>query len=328
MERSLLQLADMATPMAIRVAATLRIADRAGPDGSTSDQLADETAVPAPALRRLLDHLVTVGVFDRDAPSGRYRPTDLAAQMRQDAPEGVLPLLDIEQAGGRAELAFVELLHTIRTNQAGYSRHFGRDFWSDLDVDPALRRSFDEQMTWRFQRQAPQIAANYDWGRFGTILDVGGGNGTLLDAILTAHPTVHGTVLDLAPSARAATERFTAAGLDGRADAVAGSFFDPLPGGFGAYLVCDIVHDWDDDHARAILRRCREAAAVSATVVLIEPIRGTDTTTGIDLFMLMCFGGGDRSVDELTALANDSGLQVQSQQRVSDGRAALELTAT
>jgi 2,7-dihydroxy-5-methyl-1-naphthoate 7-O-methyltransferase len=328
MERSVLQLADMATPMAIRVAATLGLVDRAGPDGATGEQLAEETGVASPALRRLLDHLVTVGVLDFDASSGRFRPTDLGAQMREGAPQGVLPLLDISRAGGRAELAFVELLHSIQTNEASYSRHFGRDFWSDLDADPQLRRSFDEQMTWRFQRQAPQIAAGYDWNRFGRILDVGGGNGTLLQAILTAHPTVHGEVLDLAPSAQAATERFTAAGLDTRARAVAGSFFDPLPTGFDAYLVCDIVHDWDDIHARAILERCREAAREWATVVLIEPIRGQDTTTGIDLFMLMCFGGGDRTIDELTALAADSGLRLRSHQRVSEGRTALELSAS
>ncbi len=312
--------------MAIRVAATLGLADRAGPDGATCEQLADQAGVVAPALRRLLDHLVAVGVFELDPPSGRYRPSELGAQMRQDEPRGVLPLLDINRAGGRAELAFVELLHSIRTNEAGYSRHFGRDFWSDLDADPQLRRSFDEQMTWRFRRQAPQIAAGYDWSRFGRILDVGGGNGTLLQAILAAHPTVHGEVLDLAPSAQAAAERFAAAGLDTRAHASAGSFFDPLPTGFDAYLVCDILHDWDDHHARAILDRCREAAGESASVVLIEPIRGQDTATGIDLFMLMCFGGGDRTIDELAALARASGLRLRSQQRVSDGRAALELT--
>lgn len=328
MERSVLQLADMATPMAIRVAATLRLADRAGPDGATCDHLAAATATPAPALRRLLDHLVTVGVFDLDASSGRYRPTDLGTQMREDAPDGALRLLDIHRAGGRAELAFVELLHSIQTNQAAYSRRFGRDFWSDLDADPQLRQSFDEQMTWRFQRQAPQIAAGYNWSRFPRILDIGGGNGTLLQAILSAHPTVHGQVLDLAPSARAAAERFAAAGLNTRAQAAAGSFFDPLPTGFDAYLICDIVHDWDDHHARAILERCREAAGTSATVVLIEPIRGQDTTTGIDLFMLMCFGGGERTVDELTTLAAHSGLRLRAHQRISDGRTALELTAS
>lgn len=329
MERSVLQLADMATPMAIRVAATLRLVDLAGPNGTTCEQLATTAEVKASALQRLLDHLVTVDVFALDPSSGRFRPTDLGAQLSQDAPDGgVLPLLDIGRAGGRAELAFVELLHSVRTGEAGYARHFGRDFWSDLDVEPRLRRSFDEQMTWRFQHQASQVAAGYDWSRFERILDVGGGNGTLLRAILEAHPMLRGELIDREPSARAASERFSAAGLDGRARAVAGDFFDPLPTGFDAYLLCDIVHDWDDDGARTILERCREAAGESAPVVLVEPIRGQDTTTATDLFMLMCFGGGDRTIDELTALAAASGLEVHSHRRVSDGRVALELTAS
>ena len=324
MTSSVWDLADLATPMAIRTAATLGLADYAGPDGATADRLAAATATSAPALRRLLDHLVAVGVFDLDTESGRYRPTEVGAQMREDAPEGFLPLLDMTQAGGRAELAFVELLTSVKTNEAGYPRRYGRDFWSDLATDARLRSSFDEQMNWRFQVQAPQIAKRYAWSRFRTILDVGGGNGTVLAAILAAHPDVHGQVLDLPPSAAAATARFADAGLTERAGAVSGSFFDPLPKGFDTYLLSDIVHDWDDGHARTILTRCREAAAPAAAVVLIEPIRGAGASTGIDLFMLMCFGGGERTIDELITLGTDCGLALRSHGPVADGRTLLE----
>nr|WP_317891433.1 methyltransferase [Saccharopolyspora pogona] len=95
-------------------------------------------------------------------------------------------------AGGRAELAFVELLYSVTTGDAGYSRRHGRDFWADLARYPRLRESFDQQMTHRFRKQIPQIVGGYDWGRFSTIVDVGGGHGTLLAAILTAHPRVSG----------------------------------------------------------------------------------------------------------------------------------------
>src|SRR5438874_12350055 len=98
-QRSIMALADLATPMAIRVAATLSLVERAGSAGATAEQLAAETGTSAPALRCLLDHLVTIGVFDLEA--GRYRPTDLGAQMSEDAPEGIKPLLDINRAGGR-----------------------------------------------------------------------------------------------------------------------------------------------------------------------------------------------------------------------------------
>lgn len=322
MTPSLLAMAGLATPMAIRVAATLDLVEHAGPSGATAEELAAATGASARALECLLDHLVEVGVFA--AGSGRYRPTDLGAQLAGDDPAGIKPLLDIRCAGGRAELAFADLLETITTGASAYERRYGRGFWADLDTDPALRRSFDAQMRWRFREQAPQIAERFGWGRFRRILDVGGGNGTLLEAILLAHPEVRGEVLDLAPSADAATERLAAAGLADRARGVAGSFFDPLPSGADAYLLSDILHDWDDDHSRRILARCREAAAPDGTVVVIEPVRNQGSGAAINLFMLMCFAGRERAVEELTALAAGNGLVLRTTTAVSDGRTALE----
>jgi len=317
-------MADLATPMSIRVAATLSLVERAGSAGATAEQLAAETGTSVPAIRRLLDHLVTIGVFDLDTESSHYRPTNLGAQLSEDAPDGIKPLLDINRAGGRAELAFVELLGTITTGAPAYVHRYGRDFWADLDARPELRRSFDAQMNWRFRVQATQIAERFDWSRFSEILDVGGGDGTVLAAILRVHPDLHGRVLDLSPTTTAASDRFAAAGLDDRASTVSGSFFNPLPVGADAYLLSDILHNWDDDHARKILAGCRRAAAPEGTVVVIEPVRGQGVDTAMDLFMLMCFGGQERTVDELARLAADRGLRLHSSGPVAEGRTALE----
>lgn len=317
-------LADLATPMSIRVAATLGLVERAGSEGATAEQLAAETGTVASALECMLDHLVTVGVFDMEKESGRYRPTALGAQMSEDAPGGVKPLLDINRAGGRTELAFVDLLETITTGASAYVHRYGRQFWEDIDAQPELRRSFDAQMKWRYQAQAPQIAERFDWSRFSEIVDVGGGDGNVLETILRAHPTLRGQVVDLPPSAAAAAERFAAAGLTDRATAVPGSFFDPLPAGADAYVLSDIVHNWDDDNVRKILTRCREAAAPDSTVVVIESIRGQDASTAIDLGMLMCFGGRERTVDEIAMLASDSGLTLQRSGPIANGRTVLE----
>jgi 2,7-dihydroxy-5-methyl-1-naphthoate 7-O-methyltransferase len=325
--RSIRAMADLATPMSIRVAATLSLVEHAGSAGATAEQLASDTGTATLALRCLLDHLVTIGLFDLDLESSLYRPTNLGAQLDEDAPEGLKPLLDINSAGGRAELAFVELLGTITTGAPAYVHRYGREFWADLDARPELRRSFDAQMNWRFQAQATQIAEHFDWSRFAEILDVGGGDGTVLAAILDAHPGVRGRVLDLSPTATAATDRFAAAGLDDRASAVAGSFFNPLPVGADAYLLSDVLHDWDDDHARKILAGCREAVTPSGTVVVIEPVRGEGADSAMDLFMLMCFGGRERTVDELARLATDSGLMLHDSSPVAEGRTALEFKA-
>jgi hypothetical protein len=299
---SIMALADLATPMSIRVAATLGLVERAG-DGATAARLAAETETSAAALGRVLDHLVTVGVFERDGD--RYRPTELGQQIRD-----FLPLLDMARAGGRADLAFVELLHTVTTGSSAYEHRYGRDFWDDLDVNPELRRSFDAQMAWRFQSQLPQIADRFDWSRFPRIVDLGGGDGNLLTAILLAHP-----------SATAAVERFAAAGVSDRAGAIGGSFFDPLPAGADAYVLCDILHDWDDDSVRKILTNC---ANTSGTVIVIEAVRGLGVGTAMDLSMLMCFGGRERTVDELAAIAADCGLQLRATTPVAHDRTALE----
>jgi hypothetical protein len=316
-KQSILALADLATPMAIRVAATLGLAEH---EGGTAAELASATGTSPPALACLLDHLVTAGVFALDTESGRYRPTDLGAQLRSD---DARRLLDIHAAGGRAELAFADLLETITTGTPAYEHRYGRDFWTDIDAEPRLRRSFDAQMNWRFRVQAPQIAERFGWSRFPRIVDVGGGDGLVLAEILRAHPAVRGEVLDLAPSAAAAADRFAADGLADRARAVPGSFFDPLPPGADAYVLSDILHDWDDDHARTILTGCRSAAGENGTVVVIEPLRQV-AGTAIDLFMLMCFGGRERTVAELTELAEGCGLVLRRTTEVAEGRTALE----
>ncbi|WP_414943717.1 methyltransferase [Amycolatopsis sp. cmx-11-32] len=314
-ESSILDLAGLATPMAIRVAATLGLAEREG----TAEHLASETGTSTGPLKCLLDHLVLVGVFALDTETGRYSPTSLGAQIRD-----VGPLLDINAAGGRAELAFVDLLGTITTGKPAYTERYGRDFWSDVEADPALRRSFDHLMTWRIEREAPQVAERFDWSRFQDIVDVGGGDGTILEAILRANPAVRGQVLDLAPATAAATARFAEAGLGDRAGTFTGSFFDPLPAGSDAYLLSDILHDWDDAHAREILTACRRAATPNGTVVVIELVRERGADTATDLFMLMCYAGRERTIDELAKLGAECGLTLQGSRLVSEERTAVE----
>jgi 2,7-dihydroxy-5-methyl-1-naphthoate 7-O-methyltransferase len=298
--------------------------ERAGVAGAAPERLAAEVGAEVSALRCLLDHLVAVGVFEFDGRSGRYRPTPLGAQMGEDAPEGVKPRLDIGCAGGRAELAFVELLRTVTTGVPAYAHRYGREFWADLDARPELRRSFDAQMNWRFRVQAGQIAERFDWGRFAEVVDVGGGDGMVLAAILEAHPGVRGRVVELAPTSAAAADRFAAAGLGDRAGAVTGSFFDPLPVGADAYLLCDVLHNWDDERARRILVGCGRAAGPGGTVVVVEAVRGLGVGTAMDLFMVMCFGGRERTVEELAGLAAGCGLVLRGSGPVAEGRTVVE----
>jgi hypothetical protein len=254
------ELADLATPMALRVAATLRLADRLADGTQTAPALAATVGANPDALDRLLRHLAHVGVVRRD-DAGRYSLTDLGQPLREDHPSGTRARLDVHTAIGRADLAFVHLLHAVRTGEAAFPLQFGRSFWDDLSADPERTASFDVQMGIDVLADAPDVAAGYDWGSLGHIVDVGGGNGALLIEVLRQHPTLRGAVFDLPATAEAARTALAAAGLADRSDVLAGSFFEPLPPGAGGYLLSAILHDWDDASASAILQRCAEAAS-------------------------------------------------------------------
>lgn len=320
---ALRRMAGLATPMALRVAVTLGLPDRLLGDRATADQLAAELKVSPVALDLLLGHLTTLGVMDRTSTG--YQATEFGANLCTDAGNGFTNiLLHLDSAAGRAELAFVELAHSIATGQAAYPRRYGQDFWSDLVEHPHLRESFDRQMTLRFEEQVPQLVAGFDWSRFSTILDVGGGQGTLLAAILTAHPRLRGHLVDLEPTAADASRTFSAHNLGDRAEVTAASFFDPLPAGADAYLLSDILHDWDDEHAHRILARCVEAARPTGRVLVIEPVGGQGAGTDMDLSMLMIYGGRERRIDEFRALAAPHGLALDTVTTLTDQRCLLE----
>lgn len=267
--------ADLLTPMAIRVAATLRLADHIAAGRQTTEALAAEVDADGDALGRLLGHLVTAGVLSR-AGTGSYGLTALGEQLRDDHPGGVRAWIDLEAAIGRADLCFVQLLHTVRTGEPAFPRHFGRAFWDDLSADPGRAASFDALMGARLAADAPAIAGAYPWGTLGHLVDVGGGNASLLIAILRAHGELRGTVLDLAGPVTRAEQAITAAGLGDRAAAQVGSFFDALPAGAGGYLLSGVLHDWDDPDAVRILCRCAEAASGTGTVLVVDHVRAAE----------------------------------------------------
>lgn len=316
-------MAGLATPMAIRVAVTLGLPDRLRAGAATADELAPDLDVDPVALDLLLAHLATLGIVDR-AETG-YRTTDFGATLCSDSGHDLMNLvLRLDTAGGRAELAFVELAHSVATGQAGYVRRYGRDFWTDLTEHAHLRESFDQQMVHRLHEQVPQIVAGYDWSRFGTIVDVGGGRGAVLAAILAAHPALRGHLVDLDPTATAARENFAQQGLDDRTEVTAGSFFDPLPPAADAYLLVDILHDWDDEQAHRILARCVEAATPGTRILIIEPVGDRHAQTEFNLAMLTIFGGRERRVDEFRTLTAPHGLSLTTVTDLTEARCLLE----
>ncbi|WP_282778183.1 MULTISPECIES: methyltransferase [unclassified Nocardia] len=319
---SLRRLAGLGTPMALRVAVTLGLPDRLSGEGASVAELAVDLSVSPIALELLIAHLATLGIVERTTTG--YRTTAYGAHLCTTADNGLIDLLHLDSAGGRAELAFVELAHSITTGRAAYPRRYGRDFWTDLADHPPLRASFDRQMIHRLHAQIPRMVTGFEWSRFTTIIDVGGGAGTLLAAILTAHPYINGHLIDLEPTAAQARRTFAERGLAHRAQVTAASFFEPLPTGGDAYLLVDILHDWDDEHAHHILARCVEAAGPDSRVLIIEPVGDRRASTEFNLAMLAIFGSRERRIDEFRSLAAAHDLVLEAVRDLTEQRCLLE----
>ncbi|MFA1549882.1 methyltransferase [Actinomadura chokoriensis] len=302
-------MADFTVPMAIRVAATLGVADHIAASALTATDLADRANVDAGPLDRMLRHLTSAGVLTRD-DTGRYALTAIGEALRDDHPARLRARFDMDGALGRAELAFVELLGTIRSGKNAYGTRYGRSLWEDLAADPALSKSFDEMMAFNLSGVIDSILAAYDWASLDHVVDVGGGNGALLRALLIEYPNLRGTLVELPKPAAAAESAFAAAGLAGRVEVVSGSFFDPLPPGADAYLLSDVLHDWDDSTSKIILRRCAEAAGDRGQVLVIGEFGpdGESPSTAMDLRMLVLVDGRERRASEVLELAEDCGL--------------------
>lgn len=294
---------------AICVAATLGIADLLAEGPRDSDDLAAATGTDAGALRRLLRALAAFGVLE-EGDEGTFTLTAVGEGLRSDADE---PLAGWAIFSGSPETwrAWGELLHSTRTGESGFAHVHGMSAWDHRAAHPASAAVFDRAMTDLARRSNQAVVEAYDFGRFGTVVDVGGGRGALLIALLTAHPHMNGVLFD---QPHVIETREAAPGdIAPRLRAVAGSFFDGVPEGADAYVLRAVIHDWGDDEAVGILRACRRAMTDDATLILIErdlgPPNELPEAKLSDLNMLVGPGGRERTIDEYAALFEDAGFR-------------------
>src|ERR1700722_15645140 len=320
-------LMDLVTPMALRVAATLRLADFM-PDDGTGDgtvlgDLAERAGADPEALARMLRHLVQHGIFTEPRP-GQFAANQPAALLRTGQPGAVW--LDLDGFGGRMDLAFTGLAHTVRTGEPAWEQVFGQPFWAYLDANPAISEAFDANMA--VDAGSAPVADGYDWTTVRHVADIGGGTGSLTAEGLPRNPPLRGALAHLPETAARARQYLAGLGLDGRCEVVGQSFFDPLPAGADAYLLSRVIHDWDDAAAGAILRRCAEAAGGTGRVLVIEShgSPGSDPAAfaEMNLRMLVLAGGRERTIDDYSALAAQAGLQVTAVHDVTERYVIIE----
>jgi SAM-dependent methyltransferase len=315
-------LTDLATPWCVHVAATLRIADYIAAGKQEIDELAAAAGADRDSLCRVLRHLVSKGLFEEPAP-GRFALNEPA--------RGLIEMrlgFDLDGIGGRMAYAWGTLLSAVRTGRPAYHETFGRGFWEDLDAHPKIAADFDALMGPAGHGVPdPEVLLDpADWHSVRTVVDVGGGTGSLLAEILRARPEVRGILVDLPRTVARSGEVFQAAGVADRATAVEQSFFDPLPGGGDLYLLKNVLGDWPDREAKALLRRCAEAARPAGRVVLLGGVT-LDEAASPELLMLVLVGGKNRTLGEFREVAREAGLEVSASGRRPSGRVVVECHA-
>ena len=315
---------DLATPWCLHVAVTLRIAEHISAGKENIADLANAAGADPDALCRVLRELAQKGFFEEPSP-GRFALNDAARILLEP---GMREGFDLDAFGGRMAYTWSTLLKVVRTGKPAYQDVFGRDFWSDLEANPAIANSFDVLMGPGHGYPDPEVLLDPgEWDSIRTVVDIGGGTGSLLAKVLSARPHVRGTLVDLPRTVARSAEVFETAGVADRASVSAQSFFDPLPAGADLYMLSRVLADWPDAEALQLLHRCAEAARPNGRVVLLNGVTPADRASP-DLLMLILVGGKDRTLDQFRDLAHRAGLIVRASGRTNSGRFIVECVPT
>jgi len=285
------------TTRLLTIAAELGIADLVADRPRPVSELAAATSTNPDALYRILRTLAGAGVFT-EICARSFGQTPLSATLRTGTSgsvrDAVLELGSAETFG-----ALERLMHTVRTGEPAFDRMYGTDWWTYLSERPQRAEIFNNVQSITGARK---------------LVDIGGGHGNLVAAMLHRYPELRGVVFDQPAVVQGARKVLDDAGVVERAELIGGNFFDGVPGGGDVYLLSMILHDWDNERALAILTNVRKVMAPDARVLVIDPLipEGDTPSVGkfVDIYMLMHFAGRERTEDEFRGLFDAAGLQL------------------
>jgi hypothetical protein len=298
---------------ALYAVAELGIADRLAGGPVSCAELARGTGADEASLYRVLRLLAGLGVFT-EAPPRSFALSILGDRMRSDAPASMRSWALLFGTTTFSQ-PFEHILHTVRTGQPGFDVAHEMPWFEFLSQHPEDAAVFDAAMLERTAAFAPSVAAGYDFSDIRTVVDVGGGRGILLAAILRGHPHLQGTLFELPAVAAGAGAALAAAGVMDRCEVVAGDFFRGVPAGADCYVLANVLHDWDDTKAIQILAGCREAATRHGRVLIAERLVPDDPAEAVpallsDINMLVLTGGRERTNSEYGTLLQAAGLRL------------------
>ncbi|MEU2503529.1 methyltransferase [Streptomyces sp. NPDC007863] len=298
---------------ALHAAAALSLPDHIAAGHGTVQALAERTGASEDGLARLLRLLAALGVFTGDEENG-YGLTDVGALLVADGERSMRDMVLLY--GEEFHRAWGAVVPAIRTGTSGFEHAFGTSLHAYLrdepDAGPRFLRAMNAGNVF-----FPEAAAAFDFTGARTVVDVAGGSGLLLSAVLQAHPRLTGTVFDL-PHMLPVAERHLGATVEAhRYETVAGDVFDKVPAGHDVYLLSRVLQDWDDERCATLLANIREAMADSGRLLVLERVVATDGTAPVlpllwDLHLLMAAGGRERTLDGYRSVLGAAGLRLES----------------
>jgi hypothetical protein len=296
---------------ALGVAAELGVADHLAAGPLTAQELAQRTGAHADSLYRVLRALASAGVFEHDADE-RFGLTPLSELLRSDVPGSQRCFAAM--MGGEFHAAWGELLHSARTGEPGFDKRFGKSFFEYMTERPDRHAIYDRAMEGVHGRETDPVLDAYDFSFFGTVADIGGGNGSALAATLRRHSGMQGILFDLPSVADRTRAGVAASDVAARLCIEGGDFFTAVPSGADAYVLRHVIHDWMDDDAVAILRSCRKAMKPASRILVVEMVIPSDGRPGfgkwLDLMMLLV-RGRERTAAEYGRLFAAAGLKLE-----------------
>ena len=301
---------SLATHMVFAVA-RLGVADHLKDGPKSSDELAETTGAHPRALYRLLRGLTTLGVFAEVEPR-MFALTPVAELLCDDA-DGSMRWWAIFAGEEWGTVALTNILYSVRTNQSAFVDRHGMSTFAYCGENPDAAEIFNNTMTGFSGPEAAAVLETYDFKGVEKIVDVAGGHGLLLSAILSAHPAMCGVLFDL-PVVIEGARTIMEGGVSDRCEFVAGDFFESVPSGADAYILKSIIHDWSDERARAILRNIRSAIPDNGRLLLVERDLPENSEPSVgkifDVLMLVYEDGFERTEAEYRSLLESCGFDL------------------
>ena len=296
---------------ALYLVAQLGVADLLAGEVKSVAELASATGSDGPSLHRLLRMLTGEGVF-REVRDGHFALTPLGDTLRTDSPHSVRDRA-LYLAAPEVWAAWGELRHSIETGEAAFERLHGAPFYAYMTRHPQVGAHFNRWMTRSSELDNAAVVANYDFSTFRTVVDVGGGQGATLAAILRAYPSLRGVLLDL-PAVVEHAALLRDAELAGRCEIVGGDMVQAVPAGGDAYVIKMVFTGEPDERMVTVLGNCVKALAEGGRILVVDIVMPDgdepSPSRAMDLLMLTLFRGRIRTEAEFRALFAAAGVNL------------------